>query len=171
MAAVLYGICKYCGVSFQWNQPSKKRMFCSRKCAAKFNIRPGSEHPRWKGGDRRRTWAVVKATAERVKEVGKCERCGSIKHLQGHHKKHYALHPELRSDPSNIEVLCADCHSLEHPKARNALLRPRKRSGITIICPVCNELRYMRLSHKIKFCSRKCYLVWRVPAWSYLHCS
>ena len=39
-----------------------------------------------------------------------CERCGSTKRLQRHHKKHNPTN----NSPDNIEILCGSCHYYEH---------------------------------------------------------
>jgi len=42
-----------------------------------------------------------------------CAGCGSVLHLQVHHRKPFHLHPELELEPTNLIVLCMDgpeCH-------------------------------------------------------------
>jgi hypothetical protein len=99
-----------------------------------------------------------------VKETGCCERCNSTENLHGHHMKPVSTHPHLAANPWNIKVLCGNCHALEHPELRNALTRPRIRSGEEIACLTCGKLRYVKPCHagKAKFCSRKCHQISRI---------
>jgi 5-methylcytosine-specific restriction endonuclease McrA len=133
--------------------------YCSVECRRR-NMPSGAAHGRWKGGTSERTHEVRIVIKQRVREVGKCQRCGSVEQLQGHHIKHYSTHPGLRGDPVNIEVLCTNCHALEHPTLANALSSPRKRSGISFPCEQCGTFRYVP-PHRIpfaKFCSTACQL-------------
>lgn len=47
------------------------------------------------------------------KKVGKCERCGSHKQLQSHHRRYPDHWFDTREE--DLEVLCRECHRLEHP--------------------------------------------------------
>lgn len=42
-----------------------------------------------------------------------CQRCGSTEYIQAHH--------QIRGDDSSLLVLCAECHSEEHPDVPKAL--------------------------------------------------
>jgi hypothetical protein len=44
----------------------------------------------------------------------KCEKCGGLKRLCGHHKKCFYEYPELRFDLDNGEILCHVCHQRLH---------------------------------------------------------
>ena len=144
-----------------------KKRFCSVSCARKGAPRTpnqpgtmpqGENHHRWKGGISKRPHSVKIVTQKRIAEEGRCERCGSIKNLQGHHRKSYAETPELRQDPSNIEVLCATCHAAEHPALAPMILRPRIKTGTLIACENCGSLHYVRPSRaaSARFCSHEC---------------
>jgi len=153
--------CKECGVHFT------RRLgyggtgdCCSMKCRHVYfgRKRRGANHPFWKGGRARRTWRVRTIIDARIKESGKCERCGSTEYLCGHHKKKHADFPEWRESPENIEVLCRQCHAKEHPEMSWAILRPLQRSGKSIKCIVCGKERYVtpHLLKTAKFCSKIC---------------
>lgn len=44
-----------------------------------------------------------------------CARCGRwVGGVHHHHKRARSLAPELRTEKSNIEPLCAECHMKEH---------------------------------------------------------
>jgi 5-methylcytosine-specific restriction endonuclease McrA len=66
----------------------------------------GAEHPNWKGG----------INADYYRRVGfeahgkACQRCGSTRHLNVHHKNE----DRYDSDPQNLEVLCRSCHNKAH---------------------------------------------------------
>ena len=47
----------------------------------------------------------------------KCDFCGSDYHLEIHHIKHFAAHPELATEHSNIQLLCSRCHDKVHGRA------------------------------------------------------
>jgi hypothetical protein len=154
--ALLRGVCKNCGKAFQRKIGNHKMLFCSQSCAAG---RKGAAHPSWKGGRARHG---VRAVRKRVREVGECERCGSVGHLHGHHLKPYSTHPELGADISNILVLCANCHADEHPEIQNVIAIPRVKSGKEIVCIVCGKLRYVEPYRfaTAKFCSHTCRHEW-----------
>ena len=161
-------VCAHCKSEFRRRKGYSGTMrFCSNECRIGGIGAPdrsgvvmpsGSNHHNWKGGTSKRTHADKKAVKRRVREIGECERCGSREQLHGHHKKSYANHPQLRVDPSNIEVLCASCHAEEHPELAPMLRRPIERTGSNIACIICDQERYVP-PHKIKtakFCSRAC---------------
>lgn len=50
-------------------------------------------------------------------EKEKCEKCGSKENLTKHHKIPYARGGT--DDPSNIQILCRDCHDKVHGIKRN----------------------------------------------------
>lgn len=56
----------------------------------------------------------------------KCERCGKIA-TQVHHKKAIQTPDgwELRLDYDNLELLCTDCHNIEHDRFK----RKKRRNG------------------------------------------
>lgn len=153
-------VCECCGTFFSrrkgYGGPAR---YCSKMCARKAGAPRGANHSNWRGGVSERSRATRKVTSARVREVGRCERCGSKENLQGHHKERHADAPELRAVASNIEVLCANCHAAEHPDMAGMIARPRRRSGVTIACQECGKERYVRphLQKTAKFCSKVCH--------------
>jgi 5-methylcytosine-specific restriction endonuclease McrA len=132
--------------------------YCSLQCAGKAHR--GDNNPQWKGGITKRP-PLVKITGQRKsKALGYCERCGSTENLHGHHKLHYSTNPLFGIDPSNIEVLCAKCHSLEHPEFATLITRPIVKTGKVTKCKVCGIGVYSFPSRSRKFCSRKCRVKW-----------
>lgn len=152
-------ICRGCGKLFRRRLGfGGTKEFCSMGCARPIVAPKGENHPRWKGGVSERPHSVRKIVEHRIREIGQCERCGSQEALHGHHKRSYSESPELRCDPSNIEVLCSQCHADEHPEWANMIRIPRVRSGSYIKCEECGTERYVPLSLRniARFCSRKC---------------
>jgi len=99
-------ICIQCQKSFVNRSHKPTRQFCSRRCADQYRwaheppkpIRPSDVMPRSK--------------------MLKCERCGFNKYpeiLKRHHKDHN----HANSDPNNIEVVCPNCHDIEHLLAKD----------------------------------------------------
>lgn len=66
-------------------------------------------------------WKKLSATM--LKEVGRCERCGSTERLQVHHIIPIRYAPELFLERSNMMVLCASCHRVETQREINARRR------------------------------------------------
>jgi 5-methylcytosine-specific restriction endonuclease McrA len=158
---VISFVCPECGGPFSRRKgQDATAKHCSYKCmaAARGRSMRGQNHPFWKGGISERAYRVRAIIRRRVQEIGRCEKCGATDNLQGHHKLSHSGHPELRDDPSNIEVLCSQCHAAEHPEIANAISIPRKRDGSYISCLECGTTRYVprHLATKAKFCSKEC---------------
>lgn len=62
------------------------------------------------------TKRVKKVITAKILAIGKCQKCGAMSELHGHHILHRAHAPLLAEDPNNIEVLCQGCHADEHPE-------------------------------------------------------
>jgi hypothetical protein len=95
--------CKHCGVKFL-TSPSKKKMFCSKTCVNKPKIN------NWNP-----SFSAVRKNMLARNLVIKCERCGfdKIKEILGiHHKDRNRKNNSM----DNLEVLCPNCHSIEHCK-------------------------------------------------------
>ena len=96
-------ICRHCSKRFR-GSPSHKRKYCSKACVNKA----GREI--WKP-----RFSTVRKTMVRRKMINECARCGFKtfpKILGIHHKDRNRLNNEL----NNLEVLCPNCHSIEHAK-------------------------------------------------------
>jgi 5-methylcytosine-specific restriction endonuclease McrA len=157
----LYATCKLCDLPFTRTKHRAGKMdYCSRACAREGAAPRGPAHPNWKGGISERSHRSKAAIRARIREIGRCERCGSTENLHGHHRSAYASDPAGREDPSNIEILCAVCHAIRHPSLRNMITIPRERSGHEVACIVCGKMRYVRphLLGNAKFCSHQCQL-------------
>ena len=104
--------CAYCGKPFMRNAGDaaktkyKKRIYCDRECMWADKIR---QAPRSK------KWGAVSKWFRRFNRMKCCSRCGYDEEtgiLIIHHKDRNRDNNEL----DNLEVLCPNCHSLEHLK-------------------------------------------------------
>lgn len=95
--------CHHCERKFR-GAPSHKRKYCSRGCVRKAN------HRIWKP-----SFSFVRKAMEARGLIVRCERCGYDKEpriLGIHHRDRNPRNNNL----SNLEVICPNCHSLEHRK-------------------------------------------------------
>jgi hypothetical protein len=152
--------CKKCG------QDAKRRKgsggtfeYCSNRCRSLSATPKGERHPKWKGGVSGRTYRSKRIIRERINEIGRCERCGNTDNLNGHHRRHHSTDIDKREDADNIEVLCSVCHSKEHPGLENWILRPRRRTILSITCVICENTRNVRPyeAATAKYCGRECF--------------
>lgn len=149
-------VCQECGKLYAVRKYRKDiSLYCSTECRKKHMPKLENHH-NWKGGKSVRIGR--QAIKEAIKRDGKCIECGSMKHLQGHHKKLVSEYPELAGDLSNIITLCAHCHAEKHPELEGMIDRPRKRKGIYRKCNVCGKEIYVNPSQiETKWtCSDKC---------------
>ena len=96
-------VCAHCGIKFL-DAPSHKRKYCSKSCVNK------AAKQIWKP-----KFTTVRKTMLKRNMLQRCERCGYDKHpeiLGVHHKDRNRDNNDL----TNLEVLCPNCHSLEHSK-------------------------------------------------------
>ena len=155
-AATVNAVCKHCGDSFSkpLARASKNLSYCSRKCQTAALLAA-----RWAGHQvvSKRPHAVRLAIADCVSKVGQCERCGQTQDLHGHHIVPISKRPDLGADPTNIEVLCRECHAKEHPDLKIIAI-PRPKTGYSISCEECGTERYVFPSLKgvAKYCGNKC---------------
>lgn len=100
-------VCVECGKRFvhYTNSKTKAKLYCSPTCKTK-NL-SGEKHSQWQGG--------IASNHYQKYTKDKCERCGSIKFLVGHHVDR----DRENNDPANIETLCRSCHAKEHNLADN----------------------------------------------------
>ena len=95
--------CKHCGEDF-FDSPSKNRKYCSMACINKS--KKETFKPKYT------TVRKMMLAREMIKE---CTRCGYSEYpkiLGVHHKDRNRENNAV----SNLEVLCPNCHSLEHSK-------------------------------------------------------
>ena len=101
--------CATCGKDLyrtesQYAKSNSKTFFCNKSCSASYN-----NQSRHKNIDDIKSYRI-KAFKTKPKE---CERCGFNKYLsilQVHHKDHNRENNHI----SNLEVLCPNCHMIEH---------------------------------------------------------
>lgn len=180
-------VCKFCGKEFRRTVSNAGKLaYCSNKCrfsgvglelsgenhwtAKKDHPISGSAHHNWKGGKSKGRGKTKGVIFRAKKEVGKCERCGSTSDLQGHHKKSFAANVEMRAARENIEILCANCHAVEHPRMAPMISRPRLKTGTILACVVCGKEYYrpQSLVYKSRYCSKECKWVFQKgnkPIW------
>lgn len=95
--------CEHCGTDFL-DSPSHKRKYCSKKCVNKAHKLIWAPKP-----------TTVRKIMARRNLIVHCERCGydaEPKILGVHHKDRN----RNNNTPENLEMLCPNCHSLEHAK-------------------------------------------------------
>ena len=93
--------CKHCGAEFS-TSPSKKRVYCSRACINKSSKELFVAK-----------FTTVRKAMNRRNMLNECERCGynEVPEILGvHHKDRDRKNNSI----DNLEVLCPNCHSLEH---------------------------------------------------------
>lgn len=93
--------CVHCGTAFL-DSPSTKRKYCSKACVNK------AHKSEWKPD-----FTTVRKNMMVRGMLTECVRCGYAEHpeiLGVHHKDRNRKNNDL----SNLEVLCPNCHSLEH---------------------------------------------------------
>lgn len=134
-----YVECKFCGKEkwkYPYNIKEGTNQFCSKKCANIFNAKKLSNDRKGKGNPMygKRPWNYIdgkkshyytKAEWQRIaQEIRKrdkflCQNCGK-KGFIVHHKK-----PRRwggTNDPSNLEVLCRQCHAWKHVQLRKKVM-------------------------------------------------
>lgn len=75
-------------------------MDCLReKTGFKVNNRQSSQAIRW---------------SKKVRSTGKCDVCGATKNLCAHHIVPWEYSIKGRTDPSNGQCLCKECHKMMH---------------------------------------------------------
>ena len=95
--------CAHCGVKFL-DAPSHKRKYCSRKCVNKASKEVWNPD-----------FSTVRKQMLRRGMLTACQRCGFSSHQQilgVHHKDRNRNNNTL----DNLEVLCPNCHSVEHSR-------------------------------------------------------
>jgi hypothetical protein len=95
--------CRHCHKTFR-DAPSHKRIYCSKACVNK------SAKATWKPA-----FQTVRKDMQRLGLIHECARCGyktESRILGIHHKDRNRRNNTL----DNLEVLCPNCHSLEHLK-------------------------------------------------------
>lgn len=119
-------MCKGCGNTFS-KSPSHVTgdrgtgQYCSTQCAYR-NKKRGDQAANWQGGkvqgnDRIRKSPEYRSFVRSILERDKftCQTCLKVGgHLHGHHIKPFALFPDVRMDPENVQALCLPCHSKVH---------------------------------------------------------
>ncbi|MBQ6220055.1 MAG: HNH endonuclease [Methanobrevibacter sp.] len=59
-------------------------------------------------------WRFQSVAQELLQAEGKCQVCGSKQDLEVHHIVHGKVYDKSYTNPSNIIVLCRDCHTRYH---------------------------------------------------------
>lgn len=93
--------CQTCSKEYPATKNSGKK-YCSIQCCNKQKIKDGAP-----------SFAAVRANMKKAGEISQCERCGfkEYPHILGIHHKDRDRNNNIRQ---NLEVLCPNCHSLEH---------------------------------------------------------
>lgn len=154
--------CKYCGKETKRRKGAGGTFeYCSRKCSTtatypKRKKSYKSKKEKYSG----RSYSEKQIIKFAIKNKGKCEICNSTLNLQGHHILSHSNYPELREDVNNIQILCKECHSKQHPELSNFINTAKPKTGIEIKCIECGKMRYITpyLILTAKFCSKICQL-------------
>ena len=77
----------------------------------------------------------------------KCERCGSKKRIQVHHKTYERIFNE---DPSDLELLCELCHEKEHGITRKNGRKKKVKKQLTLAKKVLRKKRLKKNRAKKK---------------------
>ncbi len=95
--------CLHCGSTFK-DSRCRTRKYCSKQCVNK------AEKSIWKA-----KFTTVRKNMLRRGLITKCIKCGFNSHpnILG---IHHVDRDRNNNDPSNLEVLCPNCHSIEHDK-------------------------------------------------------
>lgn len=110
--------CKYCGKEIITTK-SQNQHYCNVECRNLHyrETAKGENSHFWKGGKTketklRKTCAEYKEWRMKVFERDgfTCQKCGSTKNLEAHHKKEQSKYPDLIYDIDNGITLCHECH-------------------------------------------------------------
>lgn len=120
--------CLHCGASYRRESGQTSRRFCSRRCAiAAQHGKKQYQLLRPQRGDGRRIGG--KTRAQFIKDFKHsfpfCQRCGwkeEISVLHVHHKTRNRMTRKIEE----LEVLCPNCHFLEHHRANDRFGRNKR---------------------------------------------
>lgn len=97
--------CRHCGKEFKTSpSDAKHRLYCSKSCVNKESKKTFKP-----------SFTTVRKAMQARGLINKCNRCGfnTVPDILGvHHKDR----DHTNNDLSNLEVLCPNCHSIEHNK-------------------------------------------------------
>jgi hypothetical protein len=139
--------CVECGIVFDAPRSAGRR-FCSQHCRAVWwgkRTRATAPPVKLKGVSLRTSEAARTEHKEwRAKvyqrDQWRCQWCGVGAHLQAHHIKSWAAHPDLRTDVDNGVTLCIDCHREWH----RLYGRPRRTTAIAPLPSPTDQAATMR---------------------------
>jgi len=123
------------------------------KSKIRAKARRGSDSNLWRGGvdrnERQKICDFISTHRRSLLESAhfKCNKCGSSRKLELHHKLPVYSHPEKAYDLSNIEVLCKKCHSAVHKTAGHCTeWRKRSRGNkLTVRWTTVSSITYLGL--------------------------
>lgn len=102
--------CPVCDKEFKTKNDKRESTTCSHACSNTY-FRSGKNHGNYKDGS---------SHYRRKVDIQLCNRCGYKEHpsiLQVHHRDRDRLNNTLE----NLEVLCPNCHTLEHYLAKDGM--------------------------------------------------
>jgi hypothetical protein len=123
--------CDYCGETFYRSQSNLKKSksglrFCSRVCkdlAQRIeNGNPQIHPPHYGNGISGWNYREV----ARKHHPKKCNRCG-YEELPGILRVHHKDRDRSNSDPENLEILCPNCHEIDHYLAGDGVYTKHKK--------------------------------------------
>lgn len=110
--------CNHCGRDYERQAGQTKRKFCSRECALAFN----HGQKQFSLGLFQRGLSQ-KPTVDPKLIFPRCQRCGWDTEPQVLHR-HHKDRNRGNNATDNIEVLCPNCHVLEHFRVGDSIWRP-----------------------------------------------
>jgi 5-methylcytosine-specific restriction endonuclease McrA len=148
--------CDTCGIMFKRSQSNLSKSksglrFCSRKCkdeAQRLESNNPEIHPPHYG-----TGVGPYREVAFRHHPSKCNRCGYDEHV-GILKVHHRNRDRSNSDPENLEILCPNCHDLEHYLAKDGMYsggKPRGRGETEITELLQSSVESLSLSASTKF--------------------
>ena len=119
--------CQSCGKDKLVSPAYRNRKYCSVACST--IERTGHKSGRWKGGITTEQGAFFNSRQWKMvcrdiwsRDRRTCQRCGSVhdetqRTYEVHHRGSWLKFPELRTERSNLVLLCRKCHQFVHSRA------------------------------------------------------
>lgn len=104
--------CPVCGTKFRSDNGTKAKRTCSTACGKELKRRK-----LWKGDAASKQ--AARGRSRRVVKVEACARCGFTGSPKNRLEVHHRDRDPYNNAPANLQVLCHDCHVVEHRADRS----------------------------------------------------